>query len=73
LEAFNRTGDHQRVLDITKDVLAKAGELEEARLQRGMAYLALGNPAAARTEAEKALADNPRYKRAEVFLESIPN
>jgi Tfp pilus assembly protein PilF len=53
--------------------LAKAGELEEARLQRGMAYLALGNPAAARTEVEKALADNPRYKRAADFLESIPN
>jgi tetratricopeptide (TPR) repeat protein len=72
LEAFNRTGDYQRVLDITKGVLAKAGELEEARLQRGMAYLALGDPAAARTEAEKALAANPRYKRAEAFLESIP-
>jgi tetratricopeptide (TPR) repeat protein len=72
LEAFNRMGDYQRVLDITKEVLAKAGELEEARLQRGMAYLALGDPAAARAEAEKALADNPRYKRAQAFLESIP-
>ena len=68
LEAFNRTADYQRVLDITKSVLAKAGELEEARLQRGMAYQGLGNPAAARTEAEKALADNPRYKRAIAFL-----
>jgi tetratricopeptide (TPR) repeat protein len=73
LETFNRIGDYQRVLDITKEVLAKAGELEEARLQRGMAYLALGDPAAARTEAEKALADNPRYKRAEAFLESLQN
>jgi tetratricopeptide (TPR) repeat protein len=71
LEAFNRVGDYQRVLDITKSVLAKAGELEEARLQRGMAYQGLGNPAAARTEAEKALADNPRYKRAITFLASL--
>ena len=71
LEAFNRTGDYQRVLDITKGVLAKAGELEEARLQRGMAYLALGNPAAAHTEVEKALAANPRYKRAAAFLATL--
>jgi tetratricopeptide (TPR) repeat protein len=71
LEAFYRTGDYQRVLDMTKGVLAKAGELEEARLQRGMAYLALGNPTAARTEVEKALADNPRYKRATAFLATL--
>ena len=37
-------------LDITHTLMANAGELEEARLQRGLAYLGLGKPVAARAE-----------------------
>jgi len=64
LEALNQVGDYQRVLDMTVPLLAQAGELEEARLQRGLAYLGLGDPAAARTELEKALAANSTFARA---------
>ena len=71
LEAFNRVGRYQQVLDITDTVIANAGELEEARLQRGVAYLGLGDPAAARAEIEKALAANPRYERAAVALQNL--
>jgi tetratricopeptide (TPR) repeat protein len=71
LEAFNQIGDYQRVLDLTTPVLEEAGELEEARLQRGIAYLGLGNPDAARVEFEKALAANSRYERAQAALEEV--
>jgi tetratricopeptide (TPR) repeat protein len=71
LEAFNQVGDHQRVLDLTAPVLEEAGELEEARLQRGIAYLGLGDPDAARAEIEKALAANSRYDRARAALEEV--
>jgi tetratricopeptide (TPR) repeat protein len=71
LEAFNQVGRYQQVLDITNTVIANAGELEEARLQRGVAYLGLGDPVAARAEIEKALAANPRYERAAVALQSL--
>jgi tetratricopeptide (TPR) repeat protein len=69
LEAFNQVGAYQRVLDITDEVLANAGELEEARFQRGMAYLGLGDPVAARAEIEKALVANSRYQEAIAAME----
>jgi tetratricopeptide (TPR) repeat protein len=72
LEAFNQVGAYQRVLDITTEVLANAGELEEARLQRGIAYLGLGDPVAARVEIEKALAANSRYEMAHNALDTLP-
>lgn len=71
LEAFNQVGYYQRVLDLTDQVLINAGELEEARFQRGLAYLGLGDPVAARVEFEKALAANPRFERAMAALENI--
>jgi tetratricopeptide (TPR) repeat protein len=71
LEAFNQVGDYQRVLDITDQVLVHAGELEEARLQRGFAYLGLGDPVAARAEIEKALVANSHYDRATAALEML--
>lgn len=72
LEAFNQVGAHQRVLDMTGPVIAHAGELEEARLQRGLAYLGLGDPVAARAEIEKALAANAHFERAIVALDMLP-
>jgi tetratricopeptide (TPR) repeat protein len=71
LEALNQVGDYQRVLDMAEKVIAQAGELEEARLERGLAYLGLGDPIAARAEIEKALAANPRYERAITALETL--
>jgi tetratricopeptide (TPR) repeat protein len=71
LEAFNQVGAHQRVLDITAEVIGLAGELEEARLQRGKAYLGLGDPAAARVEIEKALAANPHFEEAIAALDML--
>ena len=71
LEAFNQAGAYQRVLDVTTEVLAQAGELEEARLQRGIAYLGLGDPDAARAEMEKALAANSRYEPARAALDEV--
>jgi tetratricopeptide (TPR) repeat protein len=64
LEALNQVGAHQRVLDITDPLLAHAGELEEARLQRGLAYLGIGDPVAARAEIEKALMANSDFEKA---------
>ena len=71
LESFNQVGRYQQVLNMTATLLADAGELEEARLQRGLAYLGPGNPSAARAEIEKALQANPRYERARAALEGI--
>ncbi|GAB4531504.1 MAG: hypothetical protein Kow0063_10840 [Anaerolineae bacterium] len=71
LEALNQVGYHQRVLDLTDQVIALAGELEEARLQRGLAYLGLGDPVAARSEFEKALAANPHFESARDALENM--
>lgn len=73
LETLNQVGDYQRVLDVTRQLLAQAGELEEARLQRGLAYLGLEDPVAARAELEKALIANPRYDRASAALEMLGN
>ncbi|MFQ5578799.1 MAG: C39 family peptidase, partial [Anaerolineae bacterium] len=72
LEAFNRVGDYRRALDLTGEIIAHAGELEEARLQRGLAYLGLGDPVAARAEIEKAVAANPRFAPAATALEALP-
>jgi tetratricopeptide (TPR) repeat protein len=71
LEAFNQVGDYQRVLELTAPVLEEAGELEEVRFQRGIAYLGLGDPDAARAEMERALAANSRYDRARAALEEV--
>ncbi len=71
LEAYNQVGAHQRVLDITAEVIEHAGELEEARLQRGMAYLGLGDPFAAQAEIEKALAANPHFEKAITALDTL--
>jgi tetratricopeptide (TPR) repeat protein len=71
LKAFNAVGAYQRVLDMSEPVLREAGELEEVRLQRGLAYLGLGDPEAARIEIEKALAANPRFERARAALEEL--
>ena len=71
LEALNQVGDYQRVLDVSERLIAQAGELEEARLERGLAYLGLGDPAAARAEIEKALAANSHYERARAALDML--
>ncbi len=71
LEALNRVGDYQRVLSMTDLLIAQAGDLEEARLQRGLAYLGLGDLSAARAEIEKALAANPRFDEAIVALDMV--
>jgi tetratricopeptide (TPR) repeat protein len=71
LQAFNQVGRYQQVLEITRTLLANAGELEEARLERGVAYLGLGDPNAARAEIKKALQANPRYERAVLALEVL--
>jgi Tfp pilus assembly protein PilF len=56
---------------MTTDIIAQAGEVEEIRLQRGLAYLGLNEAAAARVEIEKALAANPRFTEAAAILESL--
>jgi tetratricopeptide (TPR) repeat protein len=71
LEALNQVGDHQRVLDMSEQLIAQAGELEEVRLERGLAYLGLGDATAARAEIEKALAANPHYARAIAALDRL--
>jgi tetratricopeptide (TPR) repeat protein len=71
LEALNQVGDYQRVLDMSEQVITQAGELEEVRLQRGLAYLGLGDATGARAEIEKALAANPHYDRAVAALDRL--
>jgi tetratricopeptide (TPR) repeat protein len=71
LEAFNQTGDYQRVLDMTAPLITEAGEFEEVRLQRGLAYLGLDDPATARSEIEKALEANPYFDKAQVALDTL--
>ncbi len=72
LEAFNQVGAHQRVLDMTNQLIIHAGELEEARLQRGLAYLGLGDPIAARAEIERALDANSHFEAAIAALQMLP-
>ncbi|MEJ2558872.1 MAG: C39 family peptidase [Anaerolineae bacterium] len=71
LEALNQVGDYQRVLDMSEQVITQAGELEEVRLQRGLAYLGLGDATGARAEIEKALTANPYYDRAVAALDRL--
>lgn len=71
LYTFIEVGQYQRVLDLTADVLAHAGELEEARYARGLAYQGLGDLNAARAEFEKAIAANPRFQRAVEALAAL--
>lgn len=65
LEAYNRAGQHQQALDLADQVLAAAPMLEEALLQQGIAYEAMGRIAAARASYEAALAANPRLAAAQ--------
>ncbi len=64
LEAYNQAGQHQQALDLADQILAAAPMLEEALLQRGIAYEAMGQTTAARASYEAALAANPRLAAA---------
>lgn len=61
LEAYYQTGDYERIFGLTDKLLSQAGEVEEARYYRGLAYTAQGKLVEARIEEEKTLAANPRF------------
>ena len=65
LEAYNRAGQHHQALELANQVLAAAPMLEEALLQQGIAYEAMGQLAAARASYQAALAANPRTAAAQ--------
>lgn len=61
LEAYYQAGNYARVFDLTDELLNEAGEVEEARYYRGLAYTAQGKLGEARREEEKMLEANPRF------------
>ncbi|MFQ5613727.1 MAG: C39 family peptidase [Anaerolineae bacterium] len=71
LYTYLEVGQYERVLELTVEVLANAGELEEARYARGLAYQGLEDLEAARAEFEKAVAANPRFRRAAEALAAL--
>ncbi len=71
LEAYAEDGQYEKVLRMTDELLAGAGEMEEARYYRGVVFARQGKTAEARAEFEKALQANPRYEKATRALESL--
>lgn len=72
-EAYYRTEAYDKVLDMTQDLIAKAGDTEEAHYYRGLVFEAQGKPEHARTAFEQAISANPRYAPAQAKLQDIKN
>ncbi len=70
-EAYNRTGQYQKVLNLT--VLLTGLALEEVHYQRGLAYEGLGQPQLALAEYEQALKYNARLARAAAAIQALGN
>jgi len=64
IEAYNRTGQYQKSLDLTTRLLG----LEEVHYQRGVAYQGLGRLKEAIAEYQLALKYNPRFQLAQEAL-----
>ncbi len=71
LDTYVNVGEYDKVLQMTSDLLAQTGEMEEPRYFRGLVYAKQGKTAEARTEFEKALSANPRFLRAKTALEQL--
>jgi tetratricopeptide (TPR) repeat protein len=71
LEAYTEQGKFDRVFQMTDKLLASAGEVEEARYYRGLAYLKQGKNGEAKTEFTKAVAANPRFAPAQLELDKL--
>lgn len=70
-EAYNALGEHEKVLSLSQEVMARAPDIEEVRYQRGLAYLGLGELEKARVEFELALKYNPNYTKAQETLADL--
>lgn len=71
LETYTHQGKFDRVFEMTDKLLATAGEVEEGRYYRGLAYLKQGKTDQARVEFTKSLAANPRYLPAQLELDKL--
>lgn len=71
LETYLNVGEYDKVIHIADELLAEAGEMEEARYYRGLVFERQGKTAEARTEFEKALSANPRFLPAKSALEQL--
>jgi tetratricopeptide (TPR) repeat protein len=59
--AYFEQGRHRDVIDLANVTLGRVRNLEESLYWRGLAYRAIGSPAAARRDFEQALRFNPHY------------
>lgn len=71
LEAYDRVGNSQRILDWTTPMLKETGNIEEVRFWRGKAYLALGQKQKAREEFALAVQLNAHYSDAKAMLAQV--
>lgn len=71
LETYTEQGKFDKVFEMTDKLLATAGEVEEGRYYRGLAYLKQGKTDQAINEFEKAIAAHPRYTPALEELDKL--
>ncbi len=71
LEAYNRVGQYQKMLDLVEPLLADAPMLEEVHYHRGIAYEGLGQPQNAMAAYQMALQHNSRFQAAREALEAL--
>ena len=70
-EALYRTGNFQRIFDLSAPVLKEANNVEEIHFWRGKAWLGLGEKENAKSELALAVQFNAHYAEAKVVLASI--
>lgn len=70
-EALAKLGRWQRLLELTRPVVARAPMHEEMYYYQGVAYKGLGNVEAARQAFTQALANNKNFSRAQASLQAL--
>ena len=70
-EALNQVGRHEELLTITFDLLNQIGLSEDLRIQRAVAFRALGRIKDAKAELRQALVDHPDFKPATTLLAEL--
>lgn len=70
-EAYHRTGQYQKMLDLAAPLLAAVSGLEEVQYYQGVAYEGLGRLEEAMVAYERALQYNPRFRLAQEALRRL--
>ena len=71
--AYNEVGNYQRALELATEQIASAGTFAEMRFERGRAFEALGNQAAALVEYRQAISDDANLQAAQGAVARLGN